>query len=525
MGRNKEYLLCIISVIIGAAIFITVGIGKRITFCDEVYTYMIVNSSDAALQLVESQWYTRNQVVDMLGHTENDSVIQMLRNVRGDSHPPLYYGLVYILSLISGGSLSKWVALSLNAFMYMGTIVFLWMILYRLFKKPAAASASALVYALNVGALSDAMLLRMYMQLTFFTIVSAYLTLLLYENKDELKYYIFLGIATAAGFLTQFYFCFVAIGFFIVWLVYNMAVKVYRRIFKYLGAMAGAVLFDTLVWRYWINTILFNSDSETIKENALDFANIFISFFKGMEIVQLSLFQRWYIAGGILSALVVLAALFSKKVSALHENIKLYIGTIAVALTSYAGAVCYLTPSYLISTRYFYAAAALELLLLAVCVNALLQAYTAHAGRAGGNIKSAAAVFCIAADVFILVLGYGIDYYTDADEYDGQRAVLEQYSGIPWLICGDENWRITANFFDYTIPEQLMRVTKDSAYRNEPILENTDSFIIVAYEDGDDQLEGDTGLYYYIGCTEKFAASRLLMERNGLSYYLAYPVE
>ena len=89
MGK-KKYLWCVISVIVGVVIFVVAGVSKRITFCDEIYTYMIVNAPNGAYQLAEGQWYTRQQTVDMLGHSSNDSVVQMLWNVKGDSHPPLY---------------------------------------------------------------------------------------------------------------------------------------------------------------------------------------------------------------------------------------------------------------------------------------------------------------------------------------------------------------------------------------------------------------------------------------------------
>ena len=105
--EKKKYLWCVISVIVGVVIFVVAGVNKRITFCDEIYTYMIVNAPNGAYQLAEGHWYTRQQTVDMLGHSSNDSVVQMLWNVKGDSHPPLYYGLVYIASLIGGLNISE----------------------------------------------------------------------------------------------------------------------------------------------------------------------------------------------------------------------------------------------------------------------------------------------------------------------------------------------------------------------------------------------------------------------------------
>ena len=90
------------------------------------------------------------------------------------------------------------------------------------------------------------------------------------------------------------------------------------------------------------------------------------------------------------------------------------------------------------------------------------------------------------------------------------------------MLCGDENWQLTANFFDYAIPEKIMRITDASEYREEPLLENADCFLVAA-RTNDENSGGDAALYYYIGCTGRFVRSELLMERNGMSYYVAYP--
>ncbi len=522
MAKAKKNISLILTVIVGMAIFICAAYNKRVTFCDEIYTYMIVDSGNAAYQLAQGQWYLREQIRDVLSHTEGDSIVQMLRNVKGDSHPPLYYAIVYVFAVLFGANISKWVALSVNAIMYLGTLILFWSLLYKLFKSPLRATIGTLMYEINVGTLSDAMLLRMYMQLTFFVIAFAYVTLLLYKNKDKLAYYVLLGVITAGGFLTQFYFCFVAISFFIIWTIYNIITKKYSRIIKYLVSMVTAVIVDTVVWHYWISAILFNSDSETIKENALNFANIFNSFFKGILTVQLPIFQNWYIFGSIFVIALTAWTLLSKRVSRTDEDIKLFIASLAGVVWMYGSIVYYLTPDYLLSGRYFYAASALEYLLIVVCACTLIRAYVPD-GVSARAVQAFAVVGGIAINIFIFFSGDGIDYYTDAQEYDKQRAVLEQYADYPWIICGDETWKISANYFDYIIPEKLMRITEDSPYRQEAELEQKDGFIIVA-EDGENS-QSDLGLYYYIGCTGRFAKSELLFVRNNLAYYFAYPVE
>ncbi len=525
--EKKKYLWCVISVIVGVVIFVVAGVSKRITFCDEIYTYMIVNAPNGAYQLAEGQWYTRQQTVDMLGHSSNDSVVQMFWNVKGDSHPPLYYGLVYIASLIGGLNISEWTGLAVNLLMYIGTMLLFWLIIDRIFGRPGMAAAAAIVYALNVGTLSDAMLIRMYMQLTFFTIAFAYAAWRLWENKEKLSGYVLLGIATAGGFLTQYYFCFIPIGFFVVWAIYNIARKKYSCIIKYLVSMSAAVAVDTILWHYWIGTMLSNSDSGAIKENAMNFVNIFNSMFRGLESVQLIIFQKWHIVGGLAVIIVVVIALVSERVNASFRNMRLYVGGLSAMLFFYSTIVYYLTPTYLMSSRYFYAASAVEILLVAVCICALVCTFVTDE-RLGKKrkifVNAGTAVVCIAMDIGILAFGYGIDYYADAAAYDTQRECLEEYSDIPWVLCGDENWEMTANFMDYIIPEKLMRITENTPYGIEKELEKADKFMIVA-RTNEGNTQGDMALYYYIGTTGRFAKSELVMERNGLSYFLAYPEE
>lgn len=522
MLKGKKHISFAIILFIGIFIFGYISHNKRVTFCDEIYTYMIVDSAHASYQLAEGQWYSREQITDILSHTDNDNIIQMFRNVKGDTHPPLYYVMVYLAAVVFGGQVTKWVPLLINMIMYIGTIIMFWMILYKLFRSPLLSAVGTLMYEINIGTLSDAMLLRMYMQLTFLVIAFAYATLLLYKNKDKLKYYVMLGLITAAGFLTQYYFCFIAIIFSTIWAIYNIRLKKYDRVVKYILSMLCAVIIDTVIWHYWINTILFNTDSDTIKENALNFANIFNSIINGLLTVQLPIFQNFYIIGCVFFILVIVIALATPKVALVDKDIKFYIISLAAVVWVYGSVVYYLTPQYLMSGRYFYVAGALEILTIVVCICALCRAYVPE-GIIGKMVYVGATLFGIGINIILAILGNGIDYYVDASTYDEQRTVLEQYADYPWIICGNENWQVSSNYFDFIIPDKIMRITQDVDYREDPVFEEKEGFIIVA-EDGEYD-QSDTALYYYIGCTGRFAQSKLLMRRNNLAYYIAYPVD
>ena len=83
----------------------------------------------------------------------------------------------------------------------------------------------------------------------------------------------------------------------------------------------------------------------------------------------------------------------------------------------YSTIVYYLTPTYLMSSRYFYAASAVEILLVAVCICALVCTFVTDE-RLGKKrkifVNAGTAVVCIAMDIGILAFGCGIDYEADA---------------------------------------------------------------------------------------------------------------
>ena len=83
--------------IISAVIFFVTANGKRIQFCDEMFSYTITNSDSPLYQFAENEWYNSEQVADKLTHTAGDSLKQTFAMVKQDFvHPPLYYVMFYI---------------------------------------------------------------------------------------------------------------------------------------------------------------------------------------------------------------------------------------------------------------------------------------------------------------------------------------------------------------------------------------------------------------------------------------------
>ena len=170
--------------IISAVIFFVTANGKRIQFCDEMFSYTITNSYSPLYQFAENEWYNSEQVADKLTHTAGDSLKQTFAMVKQDFvHPPFYYVMFYISSVISGGHFSKWTGLAVNFVFFMGTVVFIWLICERLFKSSWVSFAATMIYVVNKSTLSAITVIRMYMMMTFFLAAFVYLNILVMDRK------------------------------------------------------------------------------------------------------------------------------------------------------------------------------------------------------------------------------------------------------------------------------------------------------------------------------------------------------
>ena len=65
-SKTTDYILFCAALVISAVIFFVAALGKRIQFCDEMFSYTITNSDSPLYQFTENQWYSHEQVLDKL---------------------------------------------------------------------------------------------------------------------------------------------------------------------------------------------------------------------------------------------------------------------------------------------------------------------------------------------------------------------------------------------------------------------------------------------------------------------------
>ncbi len=166
-------------------------------------------------------WKTKEDAKNYLTVSQNDilNYISVIYNQSRDVHPPLFYILVHFVSSIFLGTFSKYIVFTINIIFFILTCIVTCKI-FKLYKKEKLAICTLILYGLSIGAISTVMFQRMYMMLTFWTILYLYTAIKISRNglnKENIRN---LQITTILGFLTQYYFCIFVLAVFLVLLIH-----------------------------------------------------------------------------------------------------------------------------------------------------------------------------------------------------------------------------------------------------------------------------------------------------------------
>ena len=168
---------------------------------------------------------------------------------KNDAHPPLYYAtLDAVTSLFFRNQFTKWSGICTNIPFYILSLIILYLLSKKLFRGRIIPSLVAVaIYGISVGAVSSVTYIRMYMMVTFFSLVLIYLNTILMEctfgePKDNLVtkksqsivwVYAAIFLTIMLGSLTHYYFlifAFFTCGVFLLWFLKKkkwMSVAIY----------------------------------------------------------------------------------------------------------------------------------------------------------------------------------------------------------------------------------------------------------------------------------------------------------
>ncbi len=217
-----RHLPLFLTLLIVLAVSLHFCLWKSGMFIDEIYTYGLANSSYMPFignggqggehDRIDEQKLTREDFFDYLAVTEDEvkfDVGSVYYNQVQDVHPPLYYWILNFCSSLVPGHFSKWIGLIPDLIIYLGTLVLLYALGLELFSEPWIAAMVSLFYGLSRVGLSTMLMIRMYVLVTFLTVLLALLVIRELRSPSRLRELAVAGVIFL-GLFTQYYFVFYA---------------------------------------------------------------------------------------------------------------------------------------------------------------------------------------------------------------------------------------------------------------------------------------------------------------------------
>lgn len=256
--RSSTILLTVVLVVTLATGIYWCSQKKGLTL-DETYSYGLSNSDGAPFLSRLFDDGIAGHVVshgELLGYVAADpgetfDYASVYYNQTQDVHPPLYYCLLHTVCSLFPGTFSVWFGLGLNLVVFAGTMVLLFLLGRLLMHDDWGAATACLLYGLSQAGLSTLLLIRMYLLLTFFTVLLTYLVAR-YIDKPYAASYPAIAATMFAGMMTQYFFviyAFFLCAAFDLWLLAHRRFRTFA-LFS-LSAVLGLALMLVVFPSWW----------------------------------------------------------------------------------------------------------------------------------------------------------------------------------------------------------------------------------------------------------------------------------
>ena len=202
---------------------------------------------------------TKDEALEYLVIDKNDifNYFSVYYNQAKDVHPPLFYFLVHFISSLFYGTFSKYIIFTLNLIFFIGTLIVINKIMKKL-NHNNLSIPTMILYGASIGCISTVMFQRMYMMLTFFSILYLYLTIKFVKDDFKLNNKWLWIVTILFGFLTQYYFVVYIVILFILLSVYLLLTKQYKKWFNYLSVHIIPAIIGIIFYPFSIEDIFFS---------------------------------------------------------------------------------------------------------------------------------------------------------------------------------------------------------------------------------------------------------------------------
>ena len=409
-------------------------------FIDEIYTYGLSNNHQGAYlnsikdRSLEDKVFSRQDLLDyvVVNNGESFDFKAVYYNQAEDVHPPLYYWLFNIASSLTPGVFSKWTGIVLDLVIYTAALVFLYMLLNRLFKSHLVSLAGVAVYGFSLLGFNTALMIRMYVLVTMLTVLLAYLIARLMEEKKA-SLYILTALTIFAGVMTQYYFVFYAFflcGFYVFYCLYKKDFK--GTLVFALSAFAGIglmlICFPHCLDQLFADKLVSGGNAVENLSNTSQYAERLMYYYSEV---------RHGLKAAIIIGLAVFAALlvFTKKVLKSIKNGDIQLKSLLFIVPAFITLVLVALISPVMDQRYVYNIVPMFVVAVCLLIHAL-EVSTADI-KFFNYLKWAALILLILFTLFFARRSTPIYQYPEHENYN---TMLSQYSESPCLFITDEHF-------------------------------------------------------------------------------------
>ena len=409
----------------------------------------------------ENTWRTREEAIDYMQVTGNGdafNISSVYWNQISDVHPPLFYAIVNVVSSVFQNNSSKYIIFGINVVFFLLTAYFMRKILIEIDKKELSI-LTVLLYGLSIAGISTVVFLRMYMMLTFFTVVFLYLNIKIVKNDfhvDKRKI-IELILTTVGGFLTQYFFCFYALLVVIIMGIIFLIRKRYKELAKYVGIFVVSAIIGLLIFPMSLYHMFFGERGVGFFANELygprlkAFTELILNNFGANNIIGIALL--------ILSIFVVI--IVKKK-----ENLPIFC-LISIPVVCYIMIIAKIAPY--VELRYIMNVLPITTIFVVMMVGSMFDNRTYE-------------ILLVAAMVIGLT-GYGFITQKPSYLYEGYNKYLEvaeEYKDCDYVYVGYLLFNHIQFLPEYMTYENTMLMAQEDLWwiKDDEKLKNSDEFIL-----------------------------------------------
>ena len=275
---------------------LTGSLSNRINNLIKYKTNIEYFNKDEILSKEIPTWKYKEDALEYLAIQKGDvfNYFSVYQNQARDVHPPFFYYLVHLTSTLFYNNFTKYIIFSINLVFFIGVLLIIKKIVQSLNNKELVIT-TIILYGASMGCISTVMFQRMYMMVTFFSILYLYFIIKFIKDDFKVKDKFWFILTIILGFLTQYYFCIYIVLIFIILSIYLLLNKKYKKWFDFLKLHVISALIGIVIYPFCIEDIFFSyrgigsseAKTKTFLESLQYYGNQLIDLFGLQNIIYL----------------------------------------------------------------------------------------------------------------------------------------------------------------------------------------------------------------------------------------------